>query len=72
MIKIVGFTRGVKKKMVENNNRIKGCIYTIYDNAIALYYEGMQSQVSREYCKEKIDIIEHDIICIKHRLGIDG
>lgn len=57
--------------MVENNNGIKGCIYTIYDNASALYYESMQSQVSREYCKEKIDIIEHDIICLKHRLGID-
>ena len=72
MIKIVGFTRGVRKKMVENNSGIKDCVYTIYDNAGALYYESMQPQLSKEYCKEKIKIIENDIICLKHRLGIDG
>ena len=57
--------------MIENNSGIKDCIYTIYDNAGALYYEGTQQKVSRRYCQEKIEIIENDIKCLKHRLGID-
>lgn len=58
-------------KVVENNSGIKNCVYTIYDNAGALYYEAMQPSLSKSYCKEKIKIIENDIICLKHRLGID-
>ena len=57
--------------MIENNSGIRNCIFTIYDCANALQIEGMQKEVSPEYCKEKIDIIEHDLQCLKNRLGLE-
>lgn len=56
--------------MIENNSGIRDCIFTIYDCANALQIEGMQKEISPEYCKEKIDIIENDLACLKNRLGL--
>lgn len=56
--------------MIENNSGIRDCIFTIYDCASALYAEGMQKEISPEYCKEKIDIVENDLVCLKNRLGL--
>lgn len=56
--------------MIENNSGIRDCIFTIYDCANALQIEGMQKEISPEYCKEKINIIENDLVCLKSRLGL--
>lgn len=57
--------------MIENNSGIKDCAFTIWDCTNALMTECTQENISPEYCEEKIRIIEHDIICLKHRLGLE-
>lgn len=57
--------------MIKNNSKIRDCIFTIYDCAYALQVEGMQKEISPEYCEEKINIIEHDLKCLKGRLGLE-
>lgn len=60
----------INSGLIKNYSNIKSCIYTIYDCANALNIEAMQDYISPEYCQEKIRIIEHDLECLKHRLGL--
>ena len=57
--------------MIENNSGIKDCAFTIWDCANAIKIECMQKNISPDYCEEKIKIMEHDIICLKNRLGLE-
>lgn len=59
-----------KSGLIKKNRKIEDCILTIYDCANALCIEALGENISPEYCKEKIQIIENDLRCLKNSLGL--